>query len=214
MKRILTIAVIAFLVIFGYSKYREIQRFKAPSQYDYEISEEIDVNYHDPATLSTYYKKANEIGSFARSVWSSERVDVLYPNKQDQMELLMAKEYQDLIAEVQQLEGSLKQSAQLKSQGFDNLDIRRMEVNGMGAQQYQYEQSIGNAEVELNIGDNGQLVYMVQRYLGNLGYEIILDGIYKEQTSEAVVKFQEKQGLLPSGIVDAITLRRLYRAQP
>lgn len=214
MKRIFAFGLVAFLLIYGYSKFREHQRFKAPSTYDYVISDDIDVNYHNQSVLSQYYEKAQEIGQFARSVWSSERIDVMYPQEDEPEADLLVRRYMLMKAETERLEGILRNSKRLKDEGFDNHDIRRMEVEGLSTKSYRFLQTVGTSPVQLKMDDTGQLVYLLQQKLAALGYEIPLDGIFKEQTQKAILIFQEQQGLFPTGTVDNITFQKIIEARP
>ncbi len=213
MKRILAIALVIFLVIYGLSKYREYQRFNPPSPYDYEISEQIDVNYHDQDLLARYYQQAEELGHYARSVWASEKIDVLHTDRDDPQQQSFAQEYLRKKAELQRVEGKLKNSAQLKQQGFGNKDIINIELDGLSPQNYRLQQSMEGipASLELKLNDTGQLVYLLQKQLTALGYELEQDGIFKRETQDVVSKFQEKVGLLPTGVVDAMTFKKIYQ---
>ncbi len=213
MKRILTLAIVVFLAIYGYSKYQEYQRFHPPSSYDYAISDQIDINYHNEEVINAYYQNASEVGTFARSVWSSENIDVLHPRRDHALEMKYSKEYQDLIIRTKKLEDRLKHAAKLKQQGFSNQDIRAMELEGLNPQLYLFQKALGDNIAELKIQDNGQMVYLLQTYLVKLGYDIPEDGIFRRITEQAVRDFQESQGLLPTGVADPVTFRKLYHAQ-
>ena len=214
MKRILGIAVVIFLLIYGYSKYQEYQRFHPPSNYDYEISDEIDVNYHDQDVLARYYRGAEAIGQYARSVWTSHKIDVLHAREDRPQQQVFAEEYLRMKAEIAHLEDKLVQSARYKGQGFDNADIRMMELSGMSPQNYRFQKNIDHlGPVELKLKDQGQMVYLVQKKLAELGYELKQDGIYEKETQDIVVEFQEKSGLLPTGGVDALTVHKCFQAK-
>ena len=215
MKRILGIGVVIFLLIYGYSKYKEYQRFHPPSNYDYAISDQIDVNYHDQDVLARYYRQAEAIGQYARSVWASNKIDVLHVPQDDPEQQPFAEEYLRLKAEIAHLEQKLLQSARYKDQGFDNTDIRIIELSGISPQNYRFQKQFDNlGSVELKLRDKGQMVFLVQKKLAELGYELKQDGIFEQETHDIVAEFQEKQGLLPTGVVDALTFQKIYQAQP
>lgn len=54
-------------------------------------------------------------------------------------------------------------------------------------------------------GDHGEAVRDLQRALRAAGYEIVVDGDFGAQTSRVVSEFQEDNGIVPTGRVDAGT---------
>ena len=212
MKRILLVAVILFLGIFGYSKYREIQRFSPPSPYVYEKSDQIDVNYYQQSEVQDYFNQINELEQFVRAAWSGHRIDVLFPRADKALDQTLADAFAEKKARIELLEARLTHSAQLKSAGFDNHDIRTMELTGQSPEGYRAQEAISGFTKVIEVGDTGQMVYLIQQCLAKLGYEIMLDGIYKEITEQAIRSFQEQNGLLPTGSVDQQTLQKLYIA--
>ena len=60
------------------------------------------------------------------------------------------------------------------------------------------------------VSDRGALVYEIQKRLMELDIDLPVDGIYRVETQAGVRKFQEKEGLYPSGQVDRLTLVRLF----
>ena len=210
MKRILLVALILFLGIYGYSKYRQIQRFSPPTPYVYEISDQIDVNYYDQGQVTEYYQQVNELEQFVRASWSGHGIDVLYPRADKSLDQTLAEVYIDKKTRLQVIEGKLKRSAVLKEAGFSNGDIRSMELTGLSPEAFRAQQVIADFNQVLKVGDTGQIVYLIQQYLDNLEYEIMQDGIYKEITEEAIRSFQQEHGLLPTGAVDKYTMQKLY----
>ncbi len=210
MKRILLVAVVLFLGIYGYSKYREIQRFSPPSPYVYEISDQIDINYYDQSQVQDYYQQVNELEQFVRASWSGHRIDVLYPRKDKSLDQTMSDLFTEKKTQLQLLETRLKQAKRLKDSGFSNDQIRAMTMSGLSPEAYQAQEAIAVYDGVIQVGDTGQMVYLVQQYLKKLGHEIMLDGIYKDITEQAIRDFQQDQGLLPTGTVDRQTLQKLY----
>ena len=85
----------------------------------------------------------------------------------------------------------------------------------MSPQNYRFQKNIDHlGTVELKLKDQGQMVYLVQKKLVELGYELKQDGIFEKETQDIVVEFQEKTGLLPTGVVDALTFQKIYQAKP
>jgi len=206
------VVAILFLAIYGYSKYREIQRFSPPSPYVYEISEEIDINYHNESQVSDYYHQVNDLEQFVRASWSGHKIDVLFPRENKGLDQTLAEVYTEKRAKLQLTEARLEHSAKLKALGFSNDQIRSMELTGLSPEAFRAQEAMTGFTGLLKVGDSGQLVFLIQKYLDRLGYEIMLDGIYKEYTEAAIKDFQEKQGLLPTGSVDRQTLQKLYSA--
>lgn len=59
------------------------------------------------------------------------------------------------------------------------------------------------------VGSRGEMVRQIQKALCGAGLKVMQDGIYGQNTKEAVIIFQMKNGLTPDGIVGAATLAKL-----
>ena len=81
MKRLLSIVIIIGIIAYITVQFLKDRRFNPPSDYDYPVSELIDKDYHDPMVVKQYYKTALEVGSYARSLWNNEKIDVRFPDK-------------------------------------------------------------------------------------------------------------------------------------
>jgi peptidoglycan hydrolase-like protein with peptidoglycan-binding domain len=67
----------------------------------------------------------------------------------------------------------------------------------------------------LQVGSQGERVSELQAALKLLGfYSGAVDGIYSENTANAVSRFKQAAGLNPNGIVDASTWQRLFPKEP
>lgn len=66
----------------------------------------------------------------------------------------------------------------------------------------------------LKQGSVGDDVKDLQQKLKNLGYVMAIDGIFGPGTKKGVVEFQKLNGLVPDGIVGAMTRARLAIAKP
>ena len=62
---------------------------------------------------------------------------------------------------------------------------------------------------QLYKGCTGDDVLYLQRWLANLGYSVTADGNFGEQTRQAVLRFQQNNGLTADGIAGEKTIRRL-----
>ena len=63
-------------------------------------------------------------------------------------------------------------------------------------------------------GDTGDLVIELQTLLNAKGASLVIDGLFGSATLEAVLKFQQQQGIEVDGIVDLMTWTELRRKQP
>ena len=67
---------------------------------------------------------------------------------------------------------------------------------------------------ELQLGDQGEDVHLMQQRLLDLGYPVSApDGVFSEETERALILFQEFNNLLMTGTLDEITHRVLFSEQ-
>ena len=66
-----------------------------------------------------------------------------------------------------------------------------------------------NKQVKLDFGDNGEAVKSLQEKLIKIGYKLVADGDFGNNTKKAVIDFQSKNGLVADGIVGTKTLEKL-----
>jgi len=77
---------------------------------------------------------------------------------------------------------------------------------------------ITNAEEKANfqvlsLGQGGTMVYIVQKMLNSLGYELEEDGSFSEIMEQAVKAFQStRKNLVVDGIVDYLTMKEMDEA--
>jgi peptidoglycan hydrolase-like protein with peptidoglycan-binding domain len=67
---------------------------------------------------------------------------------------------------------------------------------------------------ERELGSAGPEVFAIQCLLRERGYNIPRDGNFDIQTQNAVIDFQKRNGIPPSGIVDALTFPALIQIAP
>ncbi|MBD2497993.1 peptidoglycan-binding protein [Nostoc sp. FACHB-280] len=82
----------------------------------------------------------------------------------------------------------------------------------------QIAQAVPNAAISrptLKIGSQGERVSELQAALKLLGfYTGNVDGVYNENTANAVSRFKQAVGLNPDGVVDAATWQKLFPKEP
>lgn len=197
MKKILYIILIITLPLIAFFQYKKYTRFNPKTSYEYVISDAIDANYYDQQLVSEYFSKAIEIGSFARSKWSSESIDVRFPDQGSTVEINAAKYYNQLLARTKELESRLVSSKNLKDQNFSNGEIQLIEV-GFPLDLIKSKINRGSM-VDLAIGSNSRYVWKLQERLVSKGYPHTLDGLFGTATQSALINYQNDQGIFPSG---------------
>ena len=210
MKRLFYLIVIIVLPLLLFFQWKKYRRFNPPTDYRYLLNDSIDANYHDPEQVLTYYRSAEATGTFARYCWRKKGIDVRHPNLDDPEEKLAVQTYQQYVATTQALERKLLQSAKWKDAGMSNQDIQRMEQSGLTASQYKHSQVLGSTGV-IRMGDESSGVWNIQRLLIQKGYEIRLDGIFDQETLEALNTFQSQNGLRQTFGVDQEILTALMK---
>ncbi|MBU7585902.1 MAG: peptidoglycan-binding protein [Nostoc sp. TH1S01] len=79
-------------------------------------------------------------------------------------------------------------------------------------------QAVPNAAITrptLKVGSQGERVSELQAALKLLGfYSGTVDGVYNENTANAVSRFKQAVGLNPDGVVDAATWQKLFPKEP
>lgn len=66
----------------------------------------------------------------------------------------------------------------------------------------------------LSKGDRGQAVLQLQQLLHQKGANLVVDGDFGLATEAAVIRFQQRQGLIPDGMVGAFTWEALLQPTP
>lgn len=207
MKKLLFVIVIVTLPLIAFFQYKEYRRFNPPTAYEYLVSSEIDVNYHDYSMVDEYYNKSVEVGAFARSKWRNEGIDVLYPDQEVQAEVNAAAHYNQMLSRIRNIEAKLIKSEGYKKDGFSNEEVQMIE-SGIPQDLVRYVSDGGM--MELTLGDRGQGVYLLQKKLITKGYDHNLDGVFGLDTQSAIRNFQSDNDLYTSGILDKITFVSLF----
>lgn len=206
MKRILLVIAVLALVLLAYAQFKKARRLNAPHQYQYEVREDIDVNYFDPAAVSAYYESAAWLESWVRSMWYSRGIDVLTMDERDGESVQAVRKFNGRLAQVRELEAKLVASAQYKNQGLHNAQIRRIVEEGLSPDQ------VKGGEAPIRLGDRGTRVSELQSLLVKAGFDIPADGNFMAITQTAVMEFQRQQQLPITGEADGQTLAALKKS--
>lgn len=102
--------------------------------------------------------------------------------------------------------------AQLDAANNERLQQQENEYNKKLAQQ-QANRQIAAQRPELKQGDTGNYVRTVQQHLANLGFDCPVDGNFGPKTFKAIGKYQQDEGLTPTGHVDAATWAKILDDQ-
>lgn len=201
MKKILFLVIVLVLGIFAYNQYKQLQRFSPPSAYDYTAkTEDIDVQYYDPQVIARYFELCYEVGRFARQAWYNHRIDVRFPDESNPQSLQAALHYQQLLVNLQQLEARLIEAKKLKQKGFDNQAIRYIEEQGIAPDMYPAHRLLKGKQLQR--GDKGEAVWYLQQLISQKHAPIRVDGIFNDETEQAIKEIQRKLNRYPSGVVD------------
>ncbi len=208
MKKLVFIVIIVTLPIIAFFQYQKYKRFTPPVAYEYAISDNIDVNYHHQELVDEYFSKALEIGAFARLKWRNEGLDVRFPDENNLAEVNAAKYWTELQARVKLLERKLTFSKTLKAQGLTNQEVRMAE-SGFDVAHLDFVKDQEGIQ-SIQIGDQSRFVWMVQSKLIEKGYDHVLDGLFGDDTQNAITSFQQDQGIYPAGLMNEETFELLF----
>ncbi|MEO0897414.1 MAG: peptidoglycan-binding domain-containing protein [Bacteroidota bacterium] len=208
MKNLFYLVIIICLPLIAFFQFQNWRKFNPPSEYTEAISAEIDPNYHDQDLLLSYYENLQNAATYARYCWKEFRVDVKSEQPHSPKHETYIKTYNQYLTQAQLAKQKLTLSAQLKARGFSNENIKSIEENGELV-----PASIQNSMLNKTIakeGDRNALIFDVQKKLVERGYEMPLDGFFKTETLDALIKFQTESGIFPSGEIDTETLKKLF----
>lgn len=216
MKQIIIFLLVIILAIIGYSQYQKYQRFSLKN-YEYKTSDSIDLYYHDKDVLYDYYKAIEEVNNYIGSQWSINRIDVRSPEDDDAKTKLAVDTYSKKLAKVKYYEAQLKKSKVLKDKGLLDDDIKLLEEKGITLKEHQKEKEIEKIKTMFNnnpnheIGERSAFVFELQKLLVKKGFDIPVDGFYKDITSNAIMNFEKQNNLYPDGKIDLLTLEALLK---
>ncbi|MCS6820947.1 MAG: peptidoglycan-binding protein [Microscillaceae bacterium] len=211
MKRIIIAVLVIANLYIAFYLFWNYRRFNPPTNYEYPVSNKIDVNYHDAKLLQEYYDLCYQIGAFARRTWYNEGIDVLYPDESNTQSSNAAKAYNNMRKRAKYLEQLLENSQALKKAGYSNEEIKFIEQKGINADHYQLFKEVSKRN--LAKGDTGAVVWRLQDLLIKKGYNIPLDGKFIDVTQRALQQFQKDNQLYPSGVLNEESLRLLLKGK-
>ncbi|WP_395064426.1 peptidoglycan-binding protein [Flavobacterium sp.] len=219
MKQIIIALLVVIFLILGFNLYSNYKRFHSPGS-DYASTQKIDLKYYDAATLQNYYQAIEDANSYVKMAWTNDDVDVRNPEDDDDDTKAVVSGYTKKLGIVKLYEEKLVQSAKMKSEGLNDKDVIAFEESSYKSKDYNefikrkflMETFKSNPEkYSLKVGDYSSFVFELQKILVKKGYNIPVDGLFKQTTIEALGAFEQKNGLFADGKVDAITLDYLLR---
>jgi hypothetical protein len=216
-KRVFFGALILFIPYFIYKEYIEYIRFAPPSDYDFPISAEVDLQYHDPSIVEKYLASAQKVGQIARSAWYEHQVDVrMMGETPDAAYASYIQTYNQAKTSAIFMEKKLLFSAKCKKLGFTNAQIQQAEALGVADSEYFYALAQARAhtwgtEHVLKNGMNNIEVMQIQTLLKKLGYDLPIDGYFENITKQSVERFQKENGVFVTGVVNDVTLAEILK---
>jgi len=219
MKGIIIFLLVIITLVMGYNQYHKYQRFH-PKNVAYVSKDTVDNSYYDPQVVMNYYEAIEMLNGYIISQWSTNRIDVRNPKKDNSATRYAINEYQKKLGKVKYYEAILMQSTVYKSKGLSNDEIKLLEQNQLSQEDIAennrkeafydlFQKTV--LQKTLKTGDRGPWVYEMQKRLVASGYTIAVDGNFKIETETALKDFEYKHELFPDGILDVLTLRELLK---
>lgn len=216
MKQLIIFLLIIIVALIGYGKYSQYQRYNSPGS-DYQKNNKIDLNYHNQEVLISYNTAIESLNSYVAIQWSANDIDVRTPEDDDNETKVAVAGYAKKMATVKYYEAILEQSSLLKEKGVSNDEIKFLEENGLDTETHkkaiktQLIKSMFDPSKTIKTKDKSAFIYEVQKRLVANGFDIKVDGIYLEETSDAIKDFEEKNKLFADGKLDALTVDLLIQ---
>jgi len=208
MKNLFYLIVVICLPLIAFFQFQNWRKFHPPKNYTESPSPDIDPNYHNSDVVLQYFQSLEQAATYARFCWKEHRIDVKSTSPHSSTEQTYVDTYQQYLAKAQMLKQKLIKSAEWKKRGFGNEEIILLEEKGnFLPRELSY---LLDNKVMAKVGDQSQLVFEVQKVLVEKGYSMPIDGVFKRETQEALKKFQTDQGIYPSGVLDRLSLEKLF----
>ena len=199
MKPLIIAAIVIIVLVFGYNKYADYQRFSLEN-YEYkalEVSSEVNQE-----TLMLYHNKVAQRDGYVITQWSAHNIDVRNPEDDDAQTLAARAVYDKYMGDISFLESQLKKVT--ISPVIDEVAIQRQQRNLRVRDLFKI-----TSNNDLRIGSKGPLVYELQKLLNENGATIPEDGNFQRVTFEALKSFEESKKLFADGKLDILTLSHL-----
>lgn len=207
MKRLAWLIIIISLPIISYFQYKKYTKFHPPSLYQYKSNDSIDINYYDPSVVQHYFENIYKMEGITRELWYSKGLDVKFPDLGIDGSKAEVDYFHRLYAVTKILEKKLVYSTLLKAKGFNTLEVK--EIVELGIHPDIFRLTKKHNLLGLQMGDGGIEVWELQRLLLAKSYEIPYDGVFGVETKQCILDFQEKNKLMPTGIVNESTIKHL-----
>ncbi len=203
MKQIIIFLLIVILGLIVYGQYKKYKRFSL-TEYEYKIPEDLDISNADKGLLLDYYRAVETVNGFVITQWSAHKIDVRNPKKDNEKTQAAVNEYRQLLADVAYFESQLKNPPK---------EEETKEISPAAKRKKLIEKMFyaNPSENSLRLGQRGALVFEIQRLLNEKGDSIKQDGLFKQETFNALQGFEDRMGLLPDGKLDALTLSYLLQ---
>ena len=208
MKRLLILVLIISLPVIAFFEWAAYRRAHFPADFIYQTADSIDLTYHDPEVVATYFESAADLERYGRFCWKSYRIDVRSDKPFESPEKDLVAAYEQKLAHLKQTEAMLKRSWSLKEAGWKAEEVELMLKKGLTESDYRVYSFLAGKKF-LVFEDQGKGVFEVQRLLKARGYDLPVDGYFERQTREAVMNFQQKAGIYPTGKVGDLTIKKL-----
>ena len=115
-----------------------------------------------------------------------------------------------MVAQTKMIEKKLEDSRNYKEKGYSNQEIKIMFEKGISLSEKAKEKLI-NRFIGVQFGDLSQEVYEIQTKLNEVGYDLPIDGNFRNSTLETITRFQTDNDLAPTGIIDLKTCKKLFK---
>jgi murein L,D-transpeptidase YcbB/YkuD len=208
MKRLLFLVLIITLPIIAFFEWAAYKRANYPSDFIYQTSDNVDMNYHKPEVLANYFQAAAELEHHGRYCWKAYKLDVMADKPIESPGKDLVAAYQQKLAHVRQMEAILERSAQLKEKGVSDEDARLMLDLDLSASDLETYKFLNGKET-LEFEEQGEGIFKAQQLLKEKGYDLPVDGYFERKTLEAVKAFQKDAGIYPTGKIGNLTVKKL-----
>lgn len=223
MKQIIIFILVIIALMIGFGQYKQYKRFSL-TEYQYTANKNIDLNYHDRSFLLDYYQAIENLNGYVIMQWSLESIDVRNPDNDDEAIVAATAIYNEKLGEVKFYEDQLVKSTNLKQKGMTNADIKFLETKGISLEDHTVQanekdmkdllRAMFDSERSKNglrLGSSSAFISEIQKLLVSKGHDIPVDGVFENETTNALRVFEVKNGLFPDGKLDALTLEVLLR---